>query len=242
MNSPVQDVSRETQIETITLPRSLSKNTTEIMASVRMLFSNETDIFTIKAQADYEYLVGVIQKIKDHGKTIETARTVLVKPFLDTKKGIDAEFKVHSDWATEQERRAKTAMRQWDNKVAAKAAAEQAKKDAAARRKEDKLREQAEAAAEKGDIEKAQHLDEKANATTAVQVESVVKTEGVAKRWKFEVTITDRKEFIKAAASNPALASCLDINETALKKLAKMLDDEFDFPGVTSDKVRDYSI
>ncbi len=228
--------------ETVTLARSLSPCTIEKIKTVRDIIGNDPNAFHIKSQADYDYVVALVKRIKSQGKLIEEARVVLVTPYLDEKKAIDAEFKVHSIWQSAQEGLAKNAMRVWDTEVQRRADVEQAKADHKARIKEQKLRDRADIAADKGDIEKAQVLDEQANATTAVQAQGVTKTEGVAKKWRIEIEITDRKAFIAAAATNPVLAACLEINETAVKKLAKMLDDEFDFPGVTSKKSRDYSI
>lgn len=239
MNKPATaDVSRET----ITLAVAMSDETIEMIGKVRAFLDNEPEKFVVKNQADYSYLVELIKRIKSQGKKIEEARVLLVTPFLETKKAIDADFKEYANWQSEQETKAKSAMRKWDQLVQEKADREQAKADAKARIKEQKLREKAEEAADKGDIEKAQNLDEQANASTAVQHEGVVKTEGVARRFKYDVAVTDRKAFIVAAMQNPVLAACLDINVTELKKLAKMLDDEFDFPGVASVKTRDYSI
>ncbi len=150
--------------------------------------------------------------------------------------------------AAEQRRVAEEAVRKERERIAAEAAAAEAKAQAEAaelRRKAAeaeaagnaaqaaKLASRAESREEAG-AEKAAELTMAANAvahTALSEVRSTPKASGIATRGTWKAEVVSKVELIAFVASNPQFLHLVDVNQSALNQLAKVMKSEFNVKG-----------
>jgi hypothetical protein len=222
--------------------KTIEDKTIIIINENKRLGDNWNDLTAIKSQADYDFVVDLLKKLKGAAKEVEQARKDMVSPLNERVKAINTEHNDFRDFVKNIESRGKKLMGDWDEAKERKLREEQAEADRKARKEAEKLEERAEKEAEKGNLEKADALQQNAEAVTQTTVATPEKTEGVGSGVSFVPVITNPKEFIKAAASNPFLFPCLEINESALKTMVKQMGEDFEAPGVRVEKKRNYSV
>ena len=218
----------------------------EVLAQIQgamTLVNNETEgTWLVKTQEDFDYVAEMLSSLKRDLGDVEEARKALTGPFRKQEAEINGRFKPFKEFVAKAERDGKKAMGDFAIEQNRKRAEAQAEEDRKARKKQQQLDKRAEQAAASGNMEKAQDLQEKSMATTAVQVDSQEKTEGVSQRLIWEIVVTDAKAFVAAAVENPFFMSCLEINVAAVKKLAQQLGEEFNAPGIKATSRPDFSI
>ena len=230
--------------ETITLENDVPRETVDLMKATQDRFNNNEDpgLFDIKSSQDYQYAVDTLKDLKGSMKAVAEVRKNLTTPFETAKKALIARFKPFEQWGADTEVRIKSAMGRYDDEQERKRQLAQAEADAKAQREADRLRARADKAAEKGNLGKAEALDTMANATIAEQVTGQEKTAGVSNMGVVECEINDLDAFLQAAAANPFLKSCIEVDTKKLAKLAQQLGDDFEVPGVLINKRRSYRV
>lgn len=136
------------------------------------------------------------------------------------RERLEAEAREKARKAQEEQRAAEDAAR--------KAAAEQD----AEKRRQMELEAQARAAESARLLESAEADRAVSQVVVAAPVQESRKTAGMSFRTKIEVECEDKAAIIAFVAANPAFLNLLDVNLSAVKKLAESLGDAFKVPGV----------
>lgn len=180
------------------------------------------DVKRIRRMVDEIFDPGIKKAFEAH-----KASVALKRRFTDPLDAIERTVKAKLlAYYTEQERRREQEQRE----AAAKAAKVEAERRA-------KLEAQAKRWEEKGNLEKAQELRE---AAAAVSIAApVIQTAppsvsgiSVRKRWRVDESKLDKAALIAAAAVDSNLAAYLDINVSALEKVANATQGAIKIPGV----------
>lgn len=221
----------------VTIPETI----VAIMAAVDALFytkggSNEPAGKEINTQADYDFEVEQIKKMKSDLKLVIVAREDLTKPLNKEKTRIIDLFQPFQLRCARYERDIKARLTAYRQAEERKRAEKQAAADARARKEREKLEERAKKHAEKGNEEKADALIETAIDVQPVAVQVAPVTKGVSSRGTWSAEIIDKRAFIEAALKDKTVFACIDINLVKLNKLAVMLKEEFDVPGAKASK------
>jgi len=200
------------------------------------------DEFSVDSQVDFDYAGEQLVSLKGQVKLVTAAKEEITKPLNAEKTRVIAEYKPFLEECTKIESQLKNLMgiyQQEQHRIIREKEAIEAEK---ARKKQAKLMERAQKAADKGHDEKAEELESQALSTQAAHIPDAPKTEGVSGREVWTAEVTNKKDFVIAAATNPALLQCLDINQSNLNRLAVMMKEEFDFPGAKAESKTSFSV
>jgi len=213
----------------------------EKMVNVLSMFSNQASAL-ITTQAEFDYTGEQLIKMKGEVKVVVEAKEKITKPLNTEKTRVIDEFRPFLETCDVIERISKANMATFMGEEDRKRREEEADEAEKARKKQNRLMGRSEKAAEKGHDEKAAELESQALSTSAAPVDQAPKTKGVSNRETWSGEITNKKEFVIAAATNSALLNCLDINQSNLNKLAGMMKEEFDFPGAKATSKKSFAI
>lgn len=185
----------------------------------------------ILTQADADEADGVLKKLSDLEKEIDTERRGRVDPLNAQVKEINAEYKPTTNRIGEAKTFVKRVIARHVQEQEAEGRRRTAEAEERARKEAAKLESRADKAEEKGRHEKADALRQ--DAVTVVpadtQGDAPKVTSGVRKVWKGEMT--NKAELIKAAAENPAYLGLFDLNQSALDSMARAMKEHFAIPG-----------
>lgn len=219
----------------ITLENELKQVTLDLMRTSVARFDNldmDGGIPAPKNHSEYEFLEATIRAVKSEAKDVTRARSDLTTPFETAKKAIIAKFSEYEKFVSFIDQSGKQAMGRYVDAKLQESAKKQALLDERARKERELLELRAEKHAAAGRMEKAEALGNQAAVTVAAPVE-VVKAKGG--RRVPGVTLRDKKEFLQAAILTPLYMSCVEVNMTKVKALAKQLgesEEENVMPGV----------
>lgn len=213
----------------------------EKMVNTLSMFNNQCSA-PITTQGEFDYAGEQLVQMKGEVKVVVEAKENITKPLNTEKTRVIDEFRTFLDKCDDIERIFKGSMVAFQVEEDRKRREEEANEAEKARKKQNRLMGRAENAAEKGHDEKAAELESQALSTSAALVDQAPKTKGVSNRETWSGEITNKKEFVIAAATNPALLNCLDINQSNLNKLAGMMKEEFDFPGAKATSKKSFAI
>ncbi|WP_042295857.1 hypothetical protein [Paraburkholderia bannensis] len=200
-----------------------------------------------------------LTKIKSMQKNLDTTRKNITSPLDAVKKSVMDLFRAPTDYLEQAEAVLKTAISTYDReqerrRIAEQAAREEAARqerarleqeaaarDAAARAEAERIQQEAEAAAQAGDVEKAARLEAEAVSRVeqgAAEVETLQQTatlitapivapmratKGVSTRKVWKTEITDKLALVKFVAEHPEYLELLDANMPAINKIGLAL-------------------
>jgi len=165
-----------------------------------------------------------LARVKGMQKKLEETRTGITGPMNEALKRVNAFFKSPADRLAAIEQKIKGALVAFDNEQRRKAAEEQARADAAARKERERIEAQARKAAESGKVEKAAQLEQRASTVVAPIIQrEAPKVAGLQMRdaWKFVV-------------EDPAKVprEYLVVDESKIRKVVQALKGDANIPGV----------
>ncbi len=178
----------------------------------------------IRDQAGYAEAAGWLKSIKGFLKSIEDARTRITKPINESLREVNAQAKEAAAPFLESETKIKRAMIAWSDERDRLQREEQRRQNEIARKEQERLQEIADRAAAKGQTDKAEAFQERAQAVVApVAQQAAPKVAGIAipKVWVFEVTDEDLipREY-------------LVVDETRIRRVVTALKGDTKIPGV----------
>jgi len=194
-----------------------------------------TSAMLIVEDADsYELGVSMCADAKAEWKKWDGQREALKAGSLKACRDIDLFFKPVLEFFAREEDAIKIKLLAFRKKEAAAAAERQAEANRIAAEEQARLRKLADAAAKKGNADKAEALREQAAVTAPVEVvRENLKVSGSSARQKWVVTVTDKAAFLKEAASIPLLHHSIDIDTGKLAKLAQATGQALNHAGIT---------
>ena len=175
-------------------------------------------------QNGYTEAAGWLKSIKGFLKSIEDARTRITKPINDSLREVNAQAKEAAAPFLESEAKIKRAMIAYSDEQDRLQREEQRRLNEAAEKERLRLQEIADRAAAKGQTNKAEQFEERAQAVTAPVVQTQApKVAGVSipKVWTFEITDEDviPREY-------------LVVDESRIRRVVTALKGDTKIPGV----------
>ena len=216
------------------LDTTMDKDIQQKMALLLDSYSN-LDEFSVDSQADFDYAGEQLVSLKGQVKLVTAAKEEITKPLNAEKTRVIAEYKPFLEECSKIEGQLKNLMGEYQRELDRVRREQEAIEAEKARKKQAKLMERAQKAADKGHDEKAEELESQALSTQATNIPDAPKTNGVSSREVWTAEVINKKDFVIAAANNPALLQCLDINQSNLNRLAVMMKEEFNFPGAKAE-------
>lgn len=206
--------------------------TTEIAtrSDVRALVEESKQIlsgakeFKIATNVSYRLAGEELKKIKGAVKRLEDLRTSITKPMDVAKKAVMDLFRDPAEWLANAERTIKAAMVTYQNELDRLAREERARAEQAAREEQDRLAAASVQAAERGDMERTDDLQARAEAVQPVAIiREAPKVAGISFRevWKFEIT---------DAAAIPR--EYLLVDESKIRRVVQAMKADTKIPGV----------
>ncbi len=194
-------------------------------------------LVVIDDQTTYEMATELARTFKSRGDAIEAKRAQYVKPLNDLKAVIQADFvPVIEDYAA--------GVRLIKGKMAEYVAIEQ-RKQREAQAEADRVAREAAAAAEKaakaaekkGNVEVAEAIREIAAVSSPVFVApTVTQSAGTSLRDKWTAEVVDFLALVQYVAAHPEYIGLLEANPSAVRKLAELLREKMNIPGLKAVK------
>lgn len=164
----------------------------EALSIARNISDYELELVSIEIDSRERFFAGseLLKSVKRTEKALEEKRVEVTKPLRLVIDTLNGWFKPQADRLAAVERDLKRKMAVFESKERQRAAAEQARLDAIARREREELEARAEKAADKGNMEQALALSARAADTAPKQADvAPVKAAGTgfSDKWGFEV-------------------------------------------------------
>jgi len=214
------------------IEQKLNKNV--VVQDLTKMVSNLPEaIEPIDSSDAYEQAAAILIEAKSLLKKSETTRKTITKPIDKQKNTVMEYFRGNVDnklngLVSSANRHIQDYLREQDRIQREK----QAEAEEKARKEQARLSQRAQTAADKGQDEKAQALQEQADTTVAAIPEPALpKVKGLSTRENWQCEVTDKMALIKAVAAGTAPATLIEPNTQALNKLAKTLKQDMDYPG-----------
>lgn len=196
-----------------------------------MLASAEA--FQIATAADYQQAAENLKAVKGRQKQLTALRETLTKPMLAALEAARDLFRRPEALLAAAEAMLKRAMSVYDEAQERERLEAQRKLDEAAERERRKLEQQAERAAAKGNIEKANELQERAAMTVAPIVQQgKPAVAGISRRETWHADVTDLRALVRGVADGNVPLAALQANQKFLNGQARALRAELRYPGV----------
>lgn len=182
---------------------------------------------------DYQDATAQLKEIKRRANVVEEERKRLKKPILEAGRRVDELFKPVLDTLAQGESQIKQGVLAYRRKLDEERREAQRKLDEEAEKKRQRQLRYAEKARARGDEQKAEEFEEKAEAVPdAVVVAEEPRAEGISTRKGYDAEVVDFTALVRAVAAGEAPESLLQVNQSALRRLAGALQDSLDIPGV----------
>lgn len=196
-----------------------------------MLASAEA--FQISTAADYQQAAENLKAVKGRQKQLTALRETLTKPMLAALEAARDLFRKPEALLAAAEEMLKRAMSVYDKAQEAERLEAQRKLDEAAERERRKLEQQAERAAAKGNIEKANELQERAAMIVApIAQQDKPAVAGISHREIWHAEVTDMRALVRGVADGHVPMAALLANQKFLHGQARALRSELRYPGV----------
>lgn len=178
-----------------------------------------------KNEAQWENAAELLRSVKGLQKEAESVRKQITQPMLDEKRRIDNFFTTRfTAPLTEAENSLKSGMLAYQREQERKAREAQAAEEERARKERQRLAERAAKAEQKGQLEKADDLRDRAAGVVApVVTPSVPKAKGISTREVWDFEITDEK-----AVPREYLA----VDLSKIRKVVAAMKGDTNIPGV----------
>ncbi len=187
----------------------------------------------IMTPTEYEIAATDLQTIKQRAKEMDALRRSLTRPLDEAKRGIMALFKPVEVELGQAERLYKGALLDYQTEQERIRAAEEARLRAEARKKEERLQARAEAAAAKGQVEKAAMLEEQAESVPVPIVAAPTPAvSGISTRQTWHAEVMDKVLLIEAVAQGLVPDVVLEPVMSVLNAQARALKGALNYPGV----------
>jgi hypothetical protein len=188
---------------------------------------------TITTGEQYEAAAAELIVIKAKYGEIEAERMSLRKPLALVMDRIQAIYRSPLTFLEEAERIVKRKMSDYQQAQETLRIENQRKADEAARKEQEKIRAQAAKAEAAGKVEKAEALQQRAQAVVAPVIQySVPQVAGIGTRENWYAECTDLMVLVKAIAEGKAPLSLVMANDKVLGQQARSLKKDFVAPGV----------
>lgn len=195
--------------------------------------AKEYENFEIATVEDCQYAANILVDLKKNCKALESRRKEITKPMDDAKKSVMALFKPATDALTAVEKMLKPRIAKFQQEQEAKQRQLEAEAREKARKEREKLEARAEKAREKGQVEKADALEEKAMTTVAqTPVAAPTKVSGVSTRKRWVAEVTDVQAVCRGIANGDIPASILEFKQAELNKFASTWQSNKQFDGL----------
>ena len=218
---------------TTELNTELTEQALKHISDAENAYQNAT-VLVVSNQDEYETAGDIIAGLKKWKGDLETERKSLVKPLNDVVKKLNAKFKPHTDKIDLSIKQVNSKMTEFFRIEEKKRLDAEAKAAEKARKEQDKINERARKQAEKGNHEKAEALQEQALNVQPKAVEPTANKQTskttMVTTWKAQVY--DKLALIEAVAKGDASMELLEVNQSALNKLASAQKDSMNLPGV----------
>lgn len=187
----------------------------------------------IKTAAQYTAATNYLKTIKGLRTSIEEARTRITKPLLTAQREVNAQALEADTPLKKAEGEIKKAMIAFDDEQDRLRREEQVRADAEARKKQEKLQQQASKAAASGKTERAIELEHRAAAVVAPAVQpETVRVSGISRTEHWHAEATDLRALVKAIYEGRAPLSYVIANDKVLGAQARSLKQDFVCDGV----------
>jgi colicin import membrane protein len=210
-------------------------NAPEVREAQELVARTEAAItgFKISTPVEYENSATVLKKIKAGQKRLEELRTAITGPLNAALKAVNDLFRAPADKLAAAERSIKAEINRYAEEQERIRREEQRKADEAARKEQEKLQAQAQRAAEKGKVEKAAELEQRAATVVAPVIHrEPPKVTGISAREVWKAEVTDLAALVKAIAEGKAPLALVQANTTVVGQQARSLKQDFQVPGV----------
>lgn len=179
----------------------------------------------VDSQEMYDYADQQLVEVKRRWKMIEEQRVAIVDPINKAKDAVQKLFKPVLDDLAAAEGVYKRGMLGFQQEQERVRAAEQARLDEETRKNREKLEKQAAKAEAAGHTEKAEVLAHSAAVITApIATSTYVAPKGLSTKKIWKAKVTDKAALIKSIIENPAFLHLIEIDTSALDKLAKAME------------------
>lgn len=192
----------------------------------------EANSYVITTSAMAEAAADDLKKIKGLAKELDEQRKEITKPLDDEKAGVMDYYRPAQNFLADAESILKNKLNIYLQVVEKRRREEQAKAEEAARKERERLEEQARKAEASGKSEKADALRENAAAVSTHVVQEAPKLAGVSVRTLWRAKVIDKRALVEAALNRSDVMSLIQVDETALNKLATALKENLSIPGV----------
>lgn len=199
-------------------------------ASIDLMAQAES--FQIATPEHFETSGELLRTIKAKQKEVADTRTGITKPMDAAKKRVMDLFKPVTERLAAAELTIKGAMIVFTRAEEERQREAQVERERVAEVERKRLARRAEAAREDGAEEKADVLEETAAAVQAPPAAAPTKAAGVHTRTIWKAEVTNKRELIKAAATDAGLVPYLEVDLQKLNALARSLKGEMAIPGV----------
>jgi hypothetical protein len=210
----------------------IDQETLDMMEKAFSFCSNE-EYIEIKTDADYDYVVEMVKKVKTYAKHGTVARGELTQPLEAAKKSLIAQFKAFETMTAATERRLKDLMGAYQAQEEESRRKAQAALDRKAEAKRKRLEARAKAATDDGNDQKAQDLLQKAAFLPVDQVAGAPEVAGVSQSSRYVAELEDLSLFVAGVASGKIGLKFIDVNQPELNKAATAMGLDLNFPGVS---------
>ena len=231
MNQQVVNLHKNDPVVLSDIEQDAAEKTTPAATNAES-FLSEAENMEIASPSDANSAAAIAKTISQKAKELDSERKAITNPLDESKKRTMALFKVPIDSLNQAVSIIRGKVTKYQLDLEKKAREEQAALDEKARKEREKLEKRAEAAAAKGQTEKAEALTEQA-ATQVVTHQAVIpKTKGasVSKTWVGEVV--DIKALCGAIADGRVPASFVAPVDKAINDYARATKGSIESPGI----------
>lgn len=203
----------------------IAKQASELLATAQC--------YEIDCSELYDSAGEELKRCKAMLKMIDEIRKPITRNLDAAKKGVMDIFRPTEDYLQRSEKLLKAAMVKWQTEQERIRLKEEARQRAFVRQEQEKLRQEAEAAIEKGDTEQAEALQATAALVPMPIVESnVQKLQGINMRTVWKAELVDKTALIQAVAEGKVPDAALEVCMTFLNTQARALKSALNYPGV----------
>ncbi len=219
----------------VKLPSSIAINqpNESLLSAQGAQFLESAKLIKITDDASLQAAAKYLTENKAEQKKLDAQRVELVDPLNKVVKSLNAMYKPVLDVLVQAETIVKRTIGSYQQAEQQRIANERAEEEARARKERERLQARADAAAEKGQLEKSEALNLQAASTVAVIPHSApAKVVGMStsKVWKAEVT--DIKEVCRLIANGELPITLVEFKLAELNKTASTWQNTREFPGL----------
>ena len=190
--------------------------------------------FSVTNAEECQKAADVLREAKNSVKALEDRRKAITQPLDTAKKSVMNLFRPATDALSRLEKILKPKIANYYAEEERKRKAAEAEAEARARKERERLEKRAEAARDKGDVEKAENLEVQAATTVATAPATTeAKATGVSVRKIWKAKVTDPVALCKEIAAGNIPPTVLDFKQAELNKIASTWQNNREFQGLT---------